>query len=609
LAARQTALAQAAAALREGQIVAVKGLGGFHLLVDARSEAAIQRLRARKHREEKPLALMFPCLTAVREACEVSALEATLLTAPEAPIVLLRRRAHDGRPGAARLAAGVAPRNPYLGVLLPYTPLHHLLLADLGFPVVATSGNLRDEPICTDEHEARERLRGVADLFLVHDRPIVRHVDDSIVRIVAGRELVLRRARGYAPLPVLFPPIPGEPWSAGQPTVGERRPPVILGVGGHLKNTVALGTAQGVFVSQHIGDLETVLALQAFRRVIEDLPRLLSRAPERVVTDLHPEYVSTKEAARTGLPRCSVQHHFAHVLACLAENELDGPVLGVAWDGTGYGLDGTIWGGEFLVADRRGFRRFAALRPFPLPGGDQAMREPRRAALGLLFAWRGDAGLSLGGIPTLAAFDPPDLAVLQRMLQAELHTPLTSSIGRLFDAVASLSGVRQRMAFEGQAAMELEWLVTADTQPTPYEFPLRPAGEPAAGVPGGGSPPQWWIDWAPMIEAMIADVRRGVPPGTISARFHQGLIRLVVAVAARAQLERVVLAGGCFQHRLLLEGMVEALRRAGRQIYWPQRVPPNDGGLALGQVVAGWWGAAEGAAPSSLSAEGHNSEH
>ncbi|MCX8103930.1 MAG: carbamoyltransferase HypF, partial [Candidatus Bipolaricaulota bacterium] len=370
LAQHDDALCQAAEAIRVGQIIAVKGLGGFHLICDARNDDAVQELRRRKHREEKPFALMYPSLELVQAHCEVSPLEERALTSPEAPIVLMRRRE------SVQIASSVAPRNPYLGIMLPYTPLHHLLMAELGFPVVATSGNLSDEPICTDEHEALIRLKEIADLFLVHNRPIARHVDDSIVRIVGSQELVLRRARGFAPLPITL-------------RNPERR--TVLAVGAHLKNTVALAVGSTVFISQHIGDLETAEAFGAFQRVIQDFERLYDAQPSVIAHDLHPDYLSTQYAQGRKPRTVGVQHHYAHVLACMAENELDSSVLGVSWDGTGYGLDGTIWGGEFLRATRESFTRVAHLRTFRLPGGERAIQEPRRSALGVLYELFGDA--------------------------------------------------------------------------------------------------------------------------------------------------------------------------------------------------------------------------
>jgi hydrogenase maturation protein HypF len=562
--ANHQALLAAAQAVRRGRIVAVKGVGGFHLLADARNEAAVQRLRARKQREEKPLALMFPSLAAVQSVCELSPLEARLLGSPAGPLVLLRRLRPAGiSVPAFPIAGGVAPGNPNLGVLLPSNPLHHLLLAALQFPVVATSGNLSDEPICIDEHEARERLGGIADLFLVHDRPIVRHADDSIVRVMLGREMMLRRARGYAPLPITLNP---QLWP---PPAGP-----VLAVGAHLKNTIALAVGGEVFLSQHIGDLDTGPARRAFHRVVADFERLFEAPPATVAMDLHPDYLSTKFAGEMkGVRLTGVQHHVAHVLSCMAENEVGPPALGVAWDGTGLGLDGTIWGGEFFAVADNSCERVAHLRPFRLPGGDQAVREPRRAALGLLYEMLGDAAFTRTDLPAVAAFSQTELAVLHTMLKKNLNAPLTSSAGRLFDAVASLTGQRQKMSFEGQAAMELEFALAEVTTDEDYPLPLSAGRAPLM------------LDWAPAIEALLADLRAGVPAGRISAKFHNALAGAVVRVARHFRLHRVVLSGGCFQNRYLTERAVAGLRAAQFQPYWPQRVPANDGGIALGQIV------------------------
>lgn len=357
------ALLEAAKIVQGGKILALKGLGGFLFIVDARNEAVVILLRERKHREEKPFALMYPSLDLVKEQCEVSEFEERLLLSPESPIVLLSRKQ------SIDIAASVAPKNPYLGVMLPYTPLHHILMRELHSPVVATSGNLKDEPICTDEHEALDRLHGIADVFLIHNRPIVRHVDDSVVRVVLGRELVLRRARGYAPLPIHL----------------KEALPNILAVGAHLKNTVALSVGKEIFISQHIGDLETKEAYSAFCKVIGDFRQLYEATPEFIACDMHPDYLSTKYAEDWGTPVIPVQHHHAHVAACMAENELEGPVLGVSWDGTGYGLDGTIWGGEFILTDEISFKGVGHFRQFRLPGGESAIKEPRRTALGVLY--------------------------------------------------------------------------------------------------------------------------------------------------------------------------------------------------------------------------------
>jgi hydrogenase maturation protein HypF len=551
LAQNDEALRKAAEFVGNGKILAAKGIGGFQLIVDARDESAVGRLRARKRREEKPLALMYPSLERVKQDCLVSDLEERLLVSPESPIVLLARRS-----GRSVLAASIAPGSPCFGVMLPYTPLHRLLLLELGFPIVATSGNLANEPICIDECEALKRLESVADFFLVHNRPIVRHVDDSIARVVCGREMVLRRARGYAPLPVRMPVAL----------------PFVLGVGAHLKNSVALSIGRDVFISQHIGDLETATALSAFHKTIADLSRLYDARPELVACDLHPDYLSTKYAVEAQVPLERVQHHWAHVLACMAENELEAPVLGVSWDGTGYGTDGTIWGGEFLLTDEDSFRRVAHFRQFRLPGGEAAVKEPRRTALGLLYQFWGSNGLRDRDLVPIAEFSAKELALVEQTLKKGLNAPLTSSAGRLFDAVASLVGLRQRVTFEGQAAIELESAIDSQVVEL-YPFQV------------GDSLPHV-IDWAPMIGEILIDLRRGRPVSFISTKFHNTLAEMIVEIAREIARTKVLLTGGCFQNRYLLERSVLRLSQVGFKPYWHQRVPTNDGGIALGQVVA-----------------------
>ncbi|MGI9089078.1 MAG: carbamoyltransferase HypF, partial [Chthoniobacterales bacterium] len=547
IALRAAALTQAVEAVRAGKILALKALGGFQLVVDATNDEAIVRLRARKHREEKPFAVMVSSLGAARKLCRVSEIEARLFESAEAPIVLLTKK--------SVLPESVAPRNPNLGLMLPSTPLHHLFLHSLGAPIIATSGNLRDEPICTDEQETVERLGGIADLFLVHDRPIVRQMDDSIARIIADREMILRRARGYAPLPI---PI-------------RKTAAPILALGAHLTNTVALGVGGNVFVSQHIGDLATGPAYRAFVRAAADLPRLYETAPAMITCDLHPDYLSTKYAAEFSLPVRAVQHHWAHIAACMAENELTAPLLGVSWDGTGYGDDGTIWGGEFLRANAEGnFTRVAHLRPFRLPGGAAAVKEPRRSALGLLFEIFGDE--LWGQHDLLEQFDPSELALLRQILEKQINSPVTTSAGRLFDAVAALLDLRARTSFEGQAAMELEFAIEPADEKF-YPFELR-----------GASP--LVIDWQPMISAIIADRRAAVSRSVIAAGFHNTLAEMIVAVARQTGEEKVALSGGCFQNRYLIERTIARLSAEGFRVYWPQRIPPNDGGISLGQVFA-----------------------
>ena len=537
-------ISAAAEALESGSIVAVKGLGGFHLMVDAANEDAVHRLRKRKRREEKPFAVMSPSLECVGELCLVSALEERAIAAPESPIVILSRRNHSA------IASSVAPNNPYLGVMLPYTPLHHILMRRLKTPVVATSGNHSDEPIAIDEEEAVKRLCGIADFFVVHDRPIRRHADDSIVRILLGREQILRRARGYAPLPIRVE--------------GPAQIPA-LAVGGHLKNTVALAVETNVFISQHLGDLETKEAFNAFRQTINDFQNLYDARPRSIVGDAHPDYVSTAHgmnlANSRDLPFERVQHHWAHVLSCMADNGVDAPALGVAWDGTGYGPDGTIWGGEFLLVGNGGFRRSAHFRTFPLPGGDAAIKRPMHTAKGLL--------CEIFGSKAFTGSEPP---LLRQMLERGIRCPRTSSAGRLFDAVASLIGIRDHVSFEGQAAMELEFRAASGITDC-YEYGVRSLGV-------------FVIDWEPMIRQIIDALANHVDTSVIAAKFHNTLAKVIVDIAQRIGERRVLLSGGCFQNRYLTERTVEMLAHSGFSAYWHQRVPPNDGGIALGQIMA-----------------------
>lgn len=580
------ALLAAAEAIRCGDIVAVKGLGGFHLIVDARSSTAVRKLRIRKQRPAKPLAVMVRDLAQATTLCAVTPVAADLLHSPAAPIVLLPRRPD------APIAEEVAPDNPDLGVMLAYTPLHHLLLAELSFPVVATSGNLTDEPICTDETEAMERLSEIADAFLVHNRPIARHADDSVLWLVDDAPQMLRRARGYAPLPLLAP----------QPL------PTVLGVGAHLKNTVALSIERQVFLSQHIGDLETAPAYDAFQRVIVDFLRLYEAQPLAIAHDAHPEYLSTKwaqEQARgavgesgkyssetssispspiptldTHLHALSssllipVQHHHAHLAACLADNGATGPALGLIWDGTGYGLDGTIWGGECLLGDAGGFTRMAHLRSFRLPGGDAAVREPRRVALALLWELYGEDIFTWDWLAPVRSFAEHERRLLATMLAKGFNTPVTTSMGRLFDGVAALIGLHQRVTFEGQAAMALEHCAAACETDT-YRFDLAPGGQESPAV----------LDWAPLLTRILDDLRSGTDGGVIAARFHHALADVSTIAAQYAGQAQVALSGGCFQNRRLTEEVAQRLRSSGFSVLLHHQVPPNDGCISLGQVM------------------------
>nr|WP_284709333.1 carbamoyltransferase HypF [Marinobacter sediminum] len=552
LAQDEAALDEAAGRLAAGEIIAFKGLGGFQLLVDARNVQSVRMLRERKGRPDKPLAVMFGSLESLQGVCPVSAQERQLLTGPERPIVLLHTRNHG-------LADNLAPGRSDLGVMLPSTPLHELLLRDLGFPVVATSGNRNGEPIAIDNDEARARLVDIADGFLVHDRPILRPLDDSVARVAAGCPQLLRRARGYSPNLALPLPVPPG-WGA---------------TGGHLKTTVALSTDSGVVLSQHLGDMDNALGREGFDRTVDSLQRMFATRPRCWAHDGHPDYYTTHQALELGPLHCAVQHHVAHVAAVMAEHGLSEPVLGVAWDGSGFGDDHTVWGGEFLCVGPQGYQRMAHLRRFRLPGGEAAMREPRRSAFGLLYALIGEELTECEALPPVSDFTRAERKLLLQALKAGLNAPETSSVGRLFDAVAALAGICQKASYEGQAAAELEAVLDRESTPQPYRFDLS--------APDTDRP--WQVDWAPVIEGVLADIARGASVSEISAAFHGGLVNVIVSMAKQSQLSCIVLAGGCFQNSYLLESTILALKAAGFQAFWSCQVPANDGGLALGQLA------------------------
>lgn len=610
-AAGEAALSPAAEALLSGRVVAIKGLGGFQLLVDATNPAAVALLRGRKRRPDRPFALMLPSLDAVRTHCHVSAEEARMLTSHQAPIVLLRRHSPlSTLPSPLSIVASVAPGNPYLGIMLPYTPLHHLLMAAVARPVVCTSGNLSEEPMAIAIEDALIRLGPIADVMLTHDRPIVRPVDDSIVRVGPEGVEVVRRARGFAPLPIELP-------------VDGQDVPTILAVGGHLKNTVALllgsmcethgrvrETYQAqisvrsthpaqVVLSAHIGDLDSVLSVDVFRRAIDDLVEFFQAQPAAIVCDLHPDYASTRHAEtlslRWDVPLLRVQHHHAHVAACMAEHGLPGPVLGFSWDGTGYGPDGTIWGGEALWCEGGEFRRAAVRgRPGRRRAG-QTSAGPPRSALGALFEIFGESAAG----HALSWFTAGELATLLSMLRGQVNSPRTSSMGRLFDAVAAVCGLSPVITFEGQAAMALEFAADESEQGA---YPITVSSCGAAATAGqvanlpheiANLPDKPVIaDWEPLIRAVLADRAAGVPAGRISARFHNALADMALAIARHAvapsgRPSPIVLTGGCFQNALLTARVRSRLSAAGFQVYTHQKVPPGDGGMALGQILLG----------------------
>ena len=532
----------AAELLRRGRVLAVKGLGGYHLAADAACEQAVAALRQRKHREDKPFAVMAADLAAAAELAEVDETAAALLTSPARPIVLLPRR-----PGTT-VAQATAPGNRQLGVMLPYTPLHHLLLAAVARPIVLTSGNVSDEPIVYRDDEARATLKGIADAFLTHDRAIHVRTDDSVARSFRGRPMLLRRSRGYVPEPLAV-------------ATGFPRP--VLACGAELKNTFCLARGRHAFVSQHIGDLENAETLRSFTEGIEHFRRLFDIDPEVVAHDLHPEYLSTKYALELDLPAEGVQHHHAHIASCLADNGETGPVIGVAFDGTGYGTDGTIWGGEFLTASLAAFERGGHLAPVPMPGGAAAIRQPWRMAA----AYVAD--------PEVARRHQDHWRAVIAMAAKGINSPLTSSAGRLFDAAAAILGVRDAINYEGQAAVELEQLADpAETRPYPAAV--------EAGVP-------FTIRGSDLLHAVIEDRTDGVPAPVIAARFHHGVAALIEAgcllMRERYDLGTVALSGGVFQNLLLLSATVARLEARGFRVLLHSRVPCNDGGISLGQAL------------------------
>ena len=545
------ALLECARAIGSGKIVAMKGLGGYQLLADATNSRAVIELRKRKSREEKPFAVMAKNIDMVRSLCAVSEAEERALRSPASPIVLMLKNTI-----AHIVTESVAPGNPYVGMMLPYTPLHHLLMNELDVPIVATSGNLSDEPMCIDEQCALEKLGSVADLFLVHNRPIRRYVDDSIVRIVAGREMVIRRARGFAPLPIMSRHAAEEP---------------VLAVGGHLKNTVAVQKEKMIFISQHIGDLETVPALDCFRSSIDDISDLYHMRPSAVVHDAHPDYASTHYAIQLQGTHHPVQHHTAHIAACMAEHDLDEPLLGVSWDGTGFGLDGSIWGGEFITYNENIFSRVGSFVPFPLPGGDAAARETVRSAIGMLSVIISKDELErekyFGMLPV------SDGRLIIKMIENKINTPMTSSVGRIFDAVGAILGIRSRSNFEGQTAMEVEWRAFDSNDSESYPYTIIEAH------PGLLS-----INWEDMLRAIVAEKNLGVSVSTICRRFHNTLTAMIVSMAGKSGMKKIVLSGGCFQNTILLENTVIRLTGAGCTPYWHQRIPTNDGGISAGQM-------------------------
>ena len=556
-------LEQAALQLSSGKVVAIKGLGGFHLVVDAGNAEAVTKLRQRKHRPGKPLAVMVRDLAAAKTLCRVSDLEAALLTSPEHPIVLLEQNSPD------RLARGVAPGLQVLGVMLPYTPLHALLFdqSQTPFALVMTSGNRSDEPICTKNDEALRRLGDIADYFLLHNRAIVTRVDDSVVRVMAGKPRLLRRARGFSPVPLQL----------HRPTSD------VLACGAAMKNSVCLVRNQEAYISQHIGELTSPEAYDFFLESIEHLQTVLETVPPRVACDQHPDYQSTRYADTRKVPCVRVQHHHAHVGAVMAEHGLDGPVLSVVLDGTGYGTDGTVFGGEMYRADRTGFTRLGRLGHLLLPGGDKAALEPWRMAMSLVFAVKNSGHPVDVVLPSaLDAIDGASREFLWQMLAKQINAPKTSSCGRLFDAVSALLGLCLVSEYEGQAAMLLEQqAMHADWQQGEGDYPVKVDSQDGMLV----------VDSAAFGAALLQDSVAKVPVATIARRFHHWLVEAVVTVMRMLRqqtgLAQVVLSGGCMQNKLLFESLVFQLEHQGFAVFAGEMVPMNDGGIALGQAFIG----------------------
>ncbi len=554
--------------LRDGQILALKGLGGFQLACDATDDEAVKTLRGRKHRPSKPLAVMMAGLEDIRRHCLVSPEEERLLLSGQSPIVLLRWRREE-----SSVCAGVAPGLNYLGVMLPCTPLHHLLTREAGCPLVMTSGNLSEEPIARDNDEALARLGRIADFFLLHNRDIYARYDDSVSLVEDDLPRVVRRARGYAPFPISLP--------------FESRP--VLACGAEEKNTFCLTRDRHAFVSQHIGDMENEETLEHFEKTIDLYRRLFRIEPEVIACDLHPEYLPTRYAHRlvaggSGLRLVPVQHHHAHIASCLVENGRQDPVIGVAFDGTGYGSDGTIWGGEFLVADLVGFRRVGHLEPVPMPGGAAAIRKPYRMALGYLLALLG-WDFSLRELRLFGHIDPGELVVVGRQIERRVNSPLTSSAGRLFDAVSALAGVRGEVDYEAQAAIELEMLADGNAKAS-LVYPYNVSEEDGCRV----------VRLGDLVTAVVEDVKSGVDPGALSTKFHWTMAAMIVevcrAVSRDTGIRAVALSGGVFQNRLLFRLTLDGLRRAGLEVLTHRLVPCNDGGISLGQAaIAGFTGA------------------
>jgi len=553
-------IAAASQLLKEGEIVAIKGLGGFLLACDATNDTVVKTLRQRKKRSSKPFAIMVTDIDEARRHCYVSPEEENLLTSPQSPIVLMRWREDSS------VSREVAPNLRFLGVMLPYTPLHHILLRDISLPLVMTSGNLSEEPISRDNDEALRRLSAIADYFLVHNRDIYSRYDDSVAILERGASQLIRRARSYAPYPIRLS------FEAKQ----------VLGCGAEEKNTFCLTKDNYAFVSQHIGDMENMETLEHFDSTISLYKRLFHIEPEVVAHDLHPDYLATKyarELGESGMKLVPVQHHHAHIASCMADNGLESPVIGVALDGTGMGADGNIWGGEFLVADYRNYKRVGHLEYLPLPGGDAAIKKPYRTAIGYILTLLGEDALS-HDLPVMREADDMEVEVIKRQIERRINSPLSSSMGRLFDAISALLGIRGEIDYEGQAAVELEMAsYEEDYAHVKESYPYRIVEDGGMRI----------VRLRDLLSAVIEDLHQGISKGMISVKFHNTIAQIINEmchlIADETGVNQVALSGGVFQNRLLLRKTVNLLEDSGFQVFTHRQVPCNDGGISLGQAV------------------------
>jgi len=549
LAKKEAALCAVIAALQEGKILAVKGLTGFHLILDACNHKAVQRLRRRKQRPVKPLALMYAQLSMIEADSIAGEQEKALLCSARAPIVLLQNRYSN-----SRLSPAIAPDNPYLGVMLAYTPLHQLLCRAFNGPLVVSSGNRSGEPLCSDNCEALAQLRPLVDGFLMHDRQIFQGLDDSIVKFVNSEPMLLRRARGYVPDSFLLP----------------AESPAVMALGGQQKNSVAFSKGRHLYLSQYIGDLENMAAVERHQKVKSVLHSLLAVRPQFVACDLHPDYLTTQLAEEAGLAVRRTQHHAAHLYAAMVEYQIEQQAFGAVWDGSGYGEDDTLWGGEFIVVKGSKVQRLATFLPFQLPGGAAAVKEPARVAVALLYALYGQKTADLN----ILSFNSATIEMLLKMLGSNINSPQSSSVGRLFDAIAALLNLAQRNSFEGEAAMRLQFAAQRSTDREVYALPVDFSVTPNL------------IDWRPMVKAVLDDIGKGGTAAVIGRRFHNSLAAVILKVAQHYRIKQLLLSGGCFQNSLLIELSTALLQKQGIEVLWQKKLPANDASISVGQIRA-----------------------